>query len=158
MQIRQHIEKIINAKFIRDTDEILRHLLEIIKVEDAKKGENVDVSIAASIGLFILHTSIKNQNYKNELKDLIIRVCEKYSGEVEKLITNEYLLIHGVAKFNARNQDFIDLFSHIQGQNSNFQHEQTLSHNFNQLYCLNRGHIQKTIAIVKNKFSIVYPK
>lgn len=65
-------------------------------------------------------------------------------------------MIHGVAKFNARNQDFIDLFGHIQGQNSNLQHEQTLSHNFNQLYCLNRGHIQKTIAIVKNKFSMIF--
>lgn len=161
LQIRNHIDKIINARYTRNTDDILRHSIEIIKVEGVKKGENVDVSVAATIGLFVLHTNIKNQNYKSELKDFIIKVQKKYPGQAEKIITNELQLMHGSVKFNplsrefcSRHQDFNDLFGMIQYQNA--QLEQNFGHNFNQFYSSNQGNIQKSTAGVQNKFSMIF--
>lgn len=92
-QVKKLIEQFVSLTISNQTDKALYYKLEVVKMESQKKGENVDINVAANIGLYSYSPGIKSPSFQSKIMAYITQVKQKYPYEVAEktnILFHEY--------------------------------------------------------------------
>lgn len=128
-QVRNLIEQFVSLTISKQTDEALHYKLEVVKMESQKKGENIDINIAATIGLYAQNPGIKSPAFRAKIMAYISQAKQQYPYEI-------------AAKFNSLLQEYSD-------QNVGNNHVNPLQQQ-NQMFLQTQGQQDQYQMIINN--------